>query len=288
MRNNPFFTRLGGKSRLLKRIQTYLPPVIDMYVEPFFGAGWVFWNYTGAEQYVINDKDVEVWLMLLAIEDGKEKKITSFDWKTSEKTFFKNQKRYFEIREQLKDPDFEYDLYELGYEILYLYRSLQYWGVLSDFHTFNKTVPKKEYIPLDNFFKCNSILRSRDVDIQCRDYKDTIDMYIDKEDAFFFLDPPYLQKSNIDRYNAGVVEMDDFFEYIQKIKGKVLVTVSDKNLTPEWKETLEEAGFTVDMHSLKYSSDNLQKYKEKKTVKDSFEYFIHRNLCVTREVYLDE
>jgi len=51
--------RLGGKSRLRKQIISLLPDH-TCYVEPFFGAGWVYFGKEPSKVEVINDIDGEL------------------------------------------------------------------------------------------------------------------------------------------------------------------------------------------------------------------------------------
>ena len=55
----PPITRLGGKSKLRKEIISMMPDHV-CYVEPFFGAGWVFFGKTPSKVEVINDVDKEL------------------------------------------------------------------------------------------------------------------------------------------------------------------------------------------------------------------------------------
>ncbi|NGY69510.1 DNA adenine methylase, partial [Clostridium perfringens] len=50
----PPITRLGGKSKLRKEIISMMPAHV-CYVEPFFGAGWVYFGKSKSKIEVIND-----------------------------------------------------------------------------------------------------------------------------------------------------------------------------------------------------------------------------------------
>lgn len=58
MMNSPI-NRLGGKSKLRKIIIEKIPQHI-CYVEPFFGAGWVYFAKDKSKVEVINDMDREL------------------------------------------------------------------------------------------------------------------------------------------------------------------------------------------------------------------------------------
>jgi len=52
--------RLGNKSRIAKEIQKYFPPH-KIYIEPFFGAGGMFFNKPKAKYNIVNDLDSDVF-----------------------------------------------------------------------------------------------------------------------------------------------------------------------------------------------------------------------------------
>ena len=48
--------RLGNKKKIAKEIQKYFPPH-KIYIEPFFGAGGMFFNKPKAKYNIVNDLD---------------------------------------------------------------------------------------------------------------------------------------------------------------------------------------------------------------------------------------
>ena len=48
--------RLGNKTSIAKDIIKHFPPH-DLYIEPFFGAGGIFFNKTPAKYNILNDND---------------------------------------------------------------------------------------------------------------------------------------------------------------------------------------------------------------------------------------
>ena len=68
---NPPINRMGGKSRLRKRIINMLPEHI-CYVEPFFGAGWVYFAKEKSEVEVINDVDKELINLFRMLKEHPE------------------------------------------------------------------------------------------------------------------------------------------------------------------------------------------------------------------------
>ena len=65
----PLLRRLGNKSRMAAKLLPYFPPH-DIYVEPFFGAGGMFFNKPRAAHNFLNDSDNEVFnLYMVAMND---------------------------------------------------------------------------------------------------------------------------------------------------------------------------------------------------------------------------
>jgi DNA adenine methylase len=63
--------RLGNKKKLAKEIQKYFP-VHSIYIEPFFGAGGMFFNKPKAKHNIVNDLDSDVFNLFQVVMDRKE------------------------------------------------------------------------------------------------------------------------------------------------------------------------------------------------------------------------
>jgi len=63
--------RLGNKSLIAKKIQSHFPRH-DIYMEPFFGAGGMYFNKPKAKFNYINDMDDDVYNLFRQIIDNKD------------------------------------------------------------------------------------------------------------------------------------------------------------------------------------------------------------------------
>jgi|SRR5438105_8324421 len=63
--------RLGNKSKIASDIQKYFPPH-RLYVEPFFGAGGMFFNKPKAKYNILNDLDSDVFNLFQVVSNHKE------------------------------------------------------------------------------------------------------------------------------------------------------------------------------------------------------------------------
>src|SRR5210317_234248 len=63
--------RLGNKSKIALKIQKHFPRH-DIYMEPFFGAGGMFFNKPKSKYNFINDLDDDVYNLFRQLIDNKE------------------------------------------------------------------------------------------------------------------------------------------------------------------------------------------------------------------------
>ena len=64
--------RLGNKQAVAKKILPYFPPH-DIYIEPFFGAGGMFFNKPRAKHNFLNDNDDEVFNLYMVVLEERER-----------------------------------------------------------------------------------------------------------------------------------------------------------------------------------------------------------------------
>ncbi len=63
--------RLGNKKKLAKTLLTYFPKH-DLYIEPFFGAGGMFFNKPKAKYNIMNDLDSDVFNLFQVVSNQKD------------------------------------------------------------------------------------------------------------------------------------------------------------------------------------------------------------------------
>mgnify|MGYP003668643780 FL=1 len=88
--------RLGNKKKLAEHIQTYFPDH-SIYVEPFFGAGGMFFNKPKVKYNIVNDLDSDVFNLFQIVSNNYTELETKFKtmpihsdlfeyWKENEET----------------------------------------------------------------------------------------------------------------------------------------------------------------------------------------------------------
>lgn len=69
--------RLGNKKKIAKEIQKYFPPH-KIYIEPFFGAGGMFFNKPKVQYNFLNDLDSDVFNLFQVVSTSQEEMIEQF------------------------------------------------------------------------------------------------------------------------------------------------------------------------------------------------------------------
>lgn len=228
----PPINRMGGKSRLRKEIISRIP-VHKCYVEPFFGAGWVFWGKDISEVEVINDKDSELINLFRVVKEHPEEleRIMKYEFVSREKFDF------------YKNINIEYltDIQRAARYIYIISNSFASRGVSFGYGSLKKPSQK---IFLDNF----NILRDRlkNTYVENKDFMDIIQRY-DRESAFFFCDPPYFETAG---YKDKFTEEDHvrLRDVLSNISGKFLLTINDNEKIRELYK-----GFNIKETKVNYS-----------------------------------
>lgn len=70
---------IGGKSRLCKTIISIIPEH-TCYVEPFCGAGWVFWKKPESKVEVLNDVNKDLITLYRVVQNHLEEFVRYFKW----------------------------------------------------------------------------------------------------------------------------------------------------------------------------------------------------------------
>lgn len=70
--------RLGNKKRIAEKIYTHFP-AHDLYIEPFFGAGGMFFNKPRAKYNIVNDLDHDVFNLYQVIRSQPDQLIAAWN-----------------------------------------------------------------------------------------------------------------------------------------------------------------------------------------------------------------
>lgn len=214
----PPISRMGGKSRLRKTIVERFPEEHLCYVEPFFGAGWVYFYKQESEVEVINDMDKELINLFKMIKEHSEEveRILQYEFISRDQfSIYKttNPKTLTEIQRAVRF------LYMIS-------NSFASKGVSFGYGALKKPCQKI-------FTEDLMILRDRlkNTIVENLDAIDIIKRY-DRPTTFFFCDPPYLETAG---YKEKFSEEDHerLRDILKNIKGKFLLTINDSEKVRE-------------------------------------------------------
>lgn len=208
----PPISRMGGKSKLRKKIIELIPEHI-CYVEPFFGAGWVYFGKDESQVEVINDIDKELINLFRTIKYHEPEIQRLLNYEFSSRDIFNKYKN-----------DFPETLTEPYRAIRFLYLISQSFASKGTSYGYGTTKS-----PSSKIFNNEILKKVRDrlhnTYVENLDFKQIIEKY-DRDHTFFFCDPPYIDTSGYG-VKFGESEHIALKNCLVNIKGKVLLTLND-------------------------------------------------------------
>ena len=207
-----FVSRSGGKSKLKKRIVDEFPSNYEdlIYVEPFIGAGHVYFYKEPSVKEVINDIDKDVVDMFKGMKKYSGEKISN-DIKGTY-----NKKIYKEIIEA--KPTSPYNKFLQ----LFLRYKLSFFGM-------GRSFGAKPVVNPNFGSKYND--RMRTTTILNKDFKYLIKKY-DSPNTLFYLDPPYEIRTKR-MYKHDNVPIKDVYDALKNIKGYFILSYNDSKEAKE-------------------------------------------------------
>ena len=196
--------RVGNKARIAKDVVKHFPPH-KIYIEPFFGAGGIYFNKPKAQYNFLNDLDDDVFNLFMVLKNQKQALIEYFEEVPMCESLFKHWVQHKET-----------DAIPKAARFLYL-SNLSYLGKKDTFR-FGPENPLQILI--------NRIIKYEDLNhpyFMNKDFKKVFDSITirDKNDyckTFIYNDPPYLATATVystDKWNEQ--DLIDLFEENMKM-----------------------------------------------------------------------
>lgn len=196
--------RMGGKKNLKKRLIAMFPKDYDTFVEPFVGAGNIFYSTPKVANEIINDKDKDMYMIHKGLKERSQYVQDNLPRTISRATFV-------DIRKNGKD-----DLLST----IYRYKA----GFMGKGLSFN-TQREGDKIAMD-FTQFGE--RLKDVKILNRDYASVIKHY-DSPTTFFYLDPPYEGAGKYKDYPDTSVTPQNVYDTLQGLQGKFMLSYNNSD-----------------------------------------------------------
>ena len=196
--------RLGNKAKIASEIQKYFPPH-KIYIEPFFGAGGMFFNKPKAKYNIVNDIDSDVYNLFMVVMNRKEELEKAFYMMPIHSDLLKHWKENEETEPIMKALRF-----------LFL-SNISFMGAGSSIKFGTENPKNTMYHYIDKTFELIN-----DVQFLNHDFRDIFPriQIRDPNDTFVYCDSPYLGTD--DNYSHSFTEADsnDLFNCLQGSKCK--------------------------------------------------------------------
>jgi DNA adenine methylase len=208
----PPIARMGGKSRLRKQLIGMFPEEFICYVEPFFGAGWVFFGKEPSQVEVINDIDGELVNMFRMIKYHSKEVERLLQYEISSRDTFN----------EYKNIDVE-NMTEIQRAVRFIYVISQSFASKGTVYGYGTTKSPAPQIFNTNLNELKA--RLRNTYVENLNYESIIKKY-DREHTLFFCDPPYLETDGY-KYKFELEDHIKLSDMLKSIKGKFILTIND-------------------------------------------------------------
>lgn len=224
----PIYKYLGGKSRELKYFRNFIPKNYEIYVEPFFGGGAVFWDQEPDVAH-INDLDLELMTFLDFVRHDVDKINEVVNWPVNKEFFLNLRDSYGRNipNDELKSAQRYFYFLRTSFNGCLRYNAKK--------DRYNMSFGGER--PIKPISKEAAILLQNTI-ISSMDWERVFEQYEENEKAFIFLDPPYEglfsylldSDENKEKGRELLVRLSD---KIRKAKAKCLLTINKTPFTEE-------------------------------------------------------
>ena len=216
----------GSKARIAKWICSFIPEH-EVYLEPFFGGGAVFFNKKPARIETINDLSAEVYNYFKVLRDNADElikliELTPYSREEYNKSFISTENDIERARR-------------------FAVRCCQGFGCSNRYRngfrsSIGETSPRTTTF-WDSFPKILRLasMRLKDAQIENQDALKLIERY-NKEEVFIYTDPPYplgTRKNRLYKYELEDFEHIKLLNALKKHKGKVMISSYENALYDE-------------------------------------------------------
>ena len=213
----------GGKARL-RRVILPLIPEHTCYVEPFFGAGWVFFAKPKSKAEVIADVNAELVNFYEVLKNDLERFLHQFDWTLYSREEFV---RIMDRRATERDPLLR------AYDFYYRVQS-HFGGKYDDSYDwgYGKTKPAFDFSAIRPRIEA-AHKRLCGVYIENRPFDDVIPRY-DGPETFFYCDPPYYKLTGYHQHPFMREDHLKLRDILAGVQGKWLLSINDHPEVRDW------------------------------------------------------
>ncbi|MHB8123945.1 MAG: DNA adenine methylase [Desulfuromonadaceae bacterium] len=212
-----FLAYMGGKSLLAKRIITKIPEH-NCYCEVFAGAAWLLFKKEESEVEIINDINTDLVTLYRVVKHHLEEFIRYLKWILVARDEFARFKK--ETPESLTD---------IQRAVRFYYLLKTGFGSKMQNPSFGIAAsgrPRFNLLRVEEELSAVHLRLSR-VYVENKPYQEIIPRF-DREDTFFYIDPPYYGFE--DYYGPGIFSREDFArlrDLLARVQGKFILSIND-------------------------------------------------------------
>jgi DNA adenine methylase len=228
---------LGGKNKIAKTIISLIPEH-TCYCEPFCGGAQIFFHKEPSKVEILNDLNEDVFNFLRICQMHYQELLRYLD-------FCVVSRRWFDLFEKMP-PEMLTDVQRAA-RFFFLQKNC--YGGLILRRSFTVSIQEgSNYNPktLPDLIR-RTHERLLNVQLECLPYQDIL-RKADREQTFFYLDPPYFKKPFY-KFNFEEKDYTELAELLRKIKGKFLLSLND---TPETRRIF--SAFTIRTLQMTYTA----------------------------------
>lgn len=240
----PILKWAGGKQQLLTQLAPSIPSSY-LYVEPFVGGGAV-WLHVHPQRAIINDSNQELINVYKVVRDNPDELIALLE--KHEKA--NSRDHFYEIREQDRDSAAFSKLsnVERAARFIYLNKTC-YNGMFRMNSNGQFNVPYGRYkhpniVNEPGIRALHDYLTGNDIDIRCGDYANVLKNL--PNDAYVYLDPPYMPVSETASFTAYTADGFDYKEQVRlrnwcvRLRAKGIRFIESNSDTPAVRELYKD------------------------------------------------
>lgn len=208
--------RLGNKQKIAKKILPYFPPH-KTYIEPFFGAGGMFFNKPKAKYNILNDLDSDVFNLFQVVMNQKEELKKAFYMMPIHSDlleYWKKNKETDPIKKALR---------------FLLFSNFGYMGKPETLHLLADNSKQICYNYIDKTFEYLSGIDGFNIKFSNSDFRKFLKSLVFRDEnvqskSFIYCDPPYL--GTTDNYSNSFTEADslDLFNTLDETGCKYAIS----------------------------------------------------------------
>ncbi|MEM9685343.1 MAG: DNA adenine methylase [Bacteroidota bacterium] len=195
--------RLGNKSKLAEKLQQYFPKHTT-YIEPFFGAGGMFFNKPKAKYNIVNDSDSEVFNLFMTVKSNKEALKAQWLKTPISEDLWNYWKTHKETEPVMRAIRF------------LLFSNFGYMGKPDTLRLEGRNAARQLYDMIDKTYQMLFGVEFMNTDFRKLFNKISLEDQNRRQSTFVYTDPPYLDTDN--NYQQGFTQKDsyDLFDCLEQ------------------------------------------------------------------------